>query len=79
MPENTAAPDYELILSGGCGLAVESTMVNHVPEVREKLEELGIPVLIDQSSYESHPLGRTEWIKLYGALLGKGGACAAAF
>ncbi|WP_368220882.1 ABC transporter substrate-binding protein, partial [Anaerotruncus rubiinfantis] len=66
-----SAPDYELILSGGCGLAVESTMVNHVPEVREKLEELGIPVLIDQSSYESHPLGRTEWIKLYGALLGK--------
>lgn len=46
-------------------------MINHVPEVREKLEELGIPVLVDQSSYEPHPLGRTEWIKLYGALLGK--------
>ena len=39
------APDFERILSSSCGLAVESTMINHVPEVREKLEELGIPVL----------------------------------
>lgn len=64
-------PDYELLLSQGCALAVESTMILHVPEVKEKLEELDIPVLIDRSSYETHPLGRTEWIKLYGALLGK--------
>lgn len=62
-------PDYELILSSGCPLAVQSTMINHAPEVKEKLEELGIPVFIDQSSLESHPLGRTEWIKLYAALL----------
>ena len=64
-------PDYELLLSENCGLAVESTMILHAPEVKEKLEELGIPVLIDRSSYESHPLGRSEWIKLYGVLLGK--------
>lgn len=64
-------PDYELLISEGCGLAVESTMILHAPEVKEKLEELRIPVLIDRSSYESHPLGRTEWIKLYGVLLGK--------
>ena len=62
-------PDYELILSSDCGLAVESTMIGHMPEVKEKLEDLGIPVLVDQSSLESHPLGRTEWIRLYGALL----------
>ena len=30
-----------------------------------------MPVLVEQSSYESHPLGRTEWIKFYGALLGR--------
>ena len=66
-----SAPDYELIVSSDCSLAVESTMINHIPEVKEKLEELGIPVLIDQSSYEAHPLGRTEWIKLYGVLTGK--------
>ena len=64
-------PDYELIMSSNCGLAIESTMINHTPEVKEKLKELGIPVLTDQSSYESHPLGRTEWIKLYGLLTGK--------
>lgn len=62
-------PDYELILEERCSLAVESTMIGHASEVKEKLEELGIPVLIDQASHESHPLGRTEWIKLYGALL----------
>ena len=64
-------PDYEGLLAGGCDLAVESTMILHTPEVQEKLEKLGIPVLIDESSHESHPLGRTEWIRFYGALLDK--------
>jgi iron complex transport system substrate-binding protein len=72
-------PDYELILSKGCDLAVENTMITHSPEVVEKLEEFGIPVLIDASSYESHPLGRVEWIKLYGVLLGKEQEAEAAF
>lgn len=66
-----SAPDYELIMTNKCSLAIESTMINHTPEVKEKLESVGIPVLTDQSSYESHPLGRTEWIKLYGVLTGK--------
>ena len=65
-----SAPDYELLLSEGCGLAVENTMILHSPAVKEKLEELGIPVLIEYSSYEPHPLGRVEWIKLYGLLTG---------
>lgn len=64
------APDYELILSGGCNLAIENTMIYHNPEVKERLEELGIPVLVETSSYEEHPLGRLEWIKLYGILFG---------
>lgn len=62
-------PDYELIMDHGCPLAVESTMIGHASEVKDKLEELGIPVLVDQSSMETHPLGRTEWMKLYAALL----------
>ena len=65
------APDYELICSKGCALAIESTMIGHVPEVKENLESFGIPVLVDHSSYESEPLGRTEWVKLYGLLTGK--------
>ncbi|MCU6761836.1 ABC-type Fe3+-citrate transport system%2C periplasmic component [uncultured Roseburia sp.] len=65
------APDYELILDKKCSLAVESTMIYHNPEVKEKLEDFGIPVLVERSSYEGHPLGRMEWIKLYAVLLGK--------
>ena len=64
-------PDYELLLDEGCQLAVESTMIYHTPEVKEMLEDLGIPVLVDHSSYESNPIGRTEWIKFYGELIGK--------
>lgn len=66
-----SAPDYETILSKGCDLAIESTMIYHTPEVKEKLETFGIPVLVERSSYESHPLGRTEWMKLYAVLLDK--------
>lgn len=64
-----SAPDYEQILSEQCGLAVESTMIYHTPEVKEKLETFGIPVLVERSSYEPHPLGRTEWLRLYSVLL----------
>ena len=66
-----SAPDYETIVSSSCELAVESTMIYHTPEVKEQLERLGIPVLVERSSYESHPLGRMEWIRLYGLLTGK--------
>ena len=63
-----SAPDYERILEAGCTLAIENTMIYHEPAVMTKLEELGIPVLVETSSYEDHPLGRLEWIKLYGVL-----------
>ena len=66
-----SAPDYETLLAENCGLAVENTMILHNPETREKLETLGLPVLLEYSSYEPHPLGRVEWIKLYGLLLGR--------
>lgn len=64
-----SAPDYETIIDGGCDLAIESTMIYHDPEVREQLERFGIPVLVERSSYEAHPLGRMEWVRLYAALL----------
>ena len=64
-------PDYEALSSGKCDVAIESTMINHVPAVKKKLEEFDIPVFTDQSSLENHPLGRTEWIKVYGAMLNK--------
>lgn len=66
-----SAPDYELITAEKCPLAIESMMIGHTSDVKEQLEQLGIAVLMDQSSNEDHPLGRVEWIKLYGALLGE--------
>lgn len=66
-----SAPDYELVLSEGTDLVVESTMIYHAPEVAERLGSLGMPVLVERSSYETSPLGRLEWIKLYGLLTGR--------
>lgn len=63
-------PDYEQILLEKCEIAIESTMIHHSPKTKEQLELLRIPVLVDRSSYEPHPLGRMEWIRLYGLLLG---------
>lgn len=66
-----SAPDFELLLMEGCDLSIQSTMILHSPQIKEMLELLHIPVFVDRSSYEAHPLGRLEWIKLYGALTGR--------
>lgn len=63
-----SAPDYELITASGCTFALENTKLNHVPEVRDKLTELGVTVFCEQSSSEREALGRLEWIKLIGVL-----------
>ena len=62
-------PDYELIVSQNCSLAIENSMIYHTPEVMEKLEEFGIASMVEYSSYEEHPLGRVEWVRFFGALL----------
>ncbi|MBR4733091.1 MAG: ABC transporter substrate-binding protein [Lachnospiraceae bacterium] len=72
-------PDYELMVAEGCDLAIENTMIYHNPEAKEKLESLGIPVLVETSSYEAHPFGRMEWIKLYGLLFDREDEAAAFF
>ena len=66
-----STPDYDVLLTQGCKLAIESTMINHTPNVREKLIELGIPVLTELSSMEPDPRGRMEWVKLYGTFFNK--------
>lgn len=73
------APDYELVADARCPLAIENTMVNHDPDVKRKLRELGMAVLVDQSSNEPSALGRLEWIKLYGELWGKADVASALF
>jgi iron complex transport system substrate-binding protein len=37
----------------------------------QKIEEAGIPVLYNGDWVEEHPLGKAEWIKLFGVLYGK--------
>lgn len=66
-----SSPDYELLVSKKCSLAIENSMILHSPEVKEMLEDFDIPVIIEYSSYETDPLGRVEWIKFFGALTGK--------
>lgn len=48
-------PDYELLVSEGCDLAIENRMITHSPEVVEMLQSFDIPVMIEYSSYEQHP------------------------
>ncbi len=63
-----SAPDYEKILEKNVDLVIENTMILHTPKVLDKLGELGLPVFIDRCNYESDPLGRCEWIRIYGLL-----------
>ncbi len=74
-----STPDYELLTSGKCDLAIENTMIYHTPDVIDQLESLGIPVLIDNSSNESTPQARMEWVKLFGVIAGKEKAAEQAF
>ena len=63
-------PDFELLMDLGTQVEFDSAMILNKPEIMDKYEELGIPCIVDYSSKEEHLLGRIEWIKLYGALLG---------
>lgn len=72
-------PDYELLVSEGCSLAIENRMITHSPEVVEMLQSFEIPVMIEYSSYEQHPLGKVEWVKFFGALTGKEAEAEAVF
>lgn len=72
-------PDYELLVSEGCDLAIENRMITHSPEVVEMFQSFDIPVMMEYSSYEQHPLGKVEWVKFFGALTGKEEEAEAAF
>lgn len=63
-------PSYELVVEEGIQFHISNTMVDSKPEVLEKFAELEIPVLVENSSKEPHPLGRVEWVRLLGVLLG---------
>lgn len=72
-------PDFEVLAAEPPMFSVFSTMLDSVPDVADKLDELGIKYIRDYATYENHPLARVEWVKLYGALLGEEEAAQAAY
>ena len=64
-------PDFEIISDNNPQLVVYTTKIDTYTDVREKLAELGMEIIVDYSAYESHPMAKTEWVKFYGALLNK--------
>lgn len=74
-----SAPDFELVADKSCALAIENTKINHAPDIKAKLEDLGCTVLTEQSSSEPEVLGRLEWIKLMGVLFDRESEAQASF
>lgn len=62
------SPDYERLVALNPDLVVIYTFEGD--PVRSKLEELRIPYVVNSEYLETTLLGRFEWIKLFGALLG---------
>ena len=63
-------PNYEVILSLKPELVTVPGKI-FGEKVVKKLDELGIPYISVDFDVESHPLGRLEWIKLFGIICGK--------
>ena len=74
-----AAPDYERILSLHPDLVITYTVSSVLPTYIVKLRSLGIRVLILYEHLEPHPLGKAEYVRLFGALTGKQEAADSAF
>lgn len=64
-------PDFELLLKERIQLEIDTTMLLNHSDIMEQYDELDIPYFIEDSTKESNPLGRIEWVKLLGAILGK--------
>ena len=63
-------PNYEVILSLKPELVTVPGKI-FGGEVVKKLDELGIPYISVDLDVERHPLGKLEWIKLFGIICGK--------
>ena len=77
--ENGTVPDvgygqnlnYEEIVSQQPELVMVYGIGSEVTSYTQKLEELGIPVILIAEYLEENPLGKTEWINFIGALFEK--------
>jgi iron complex transport system substrate-binding protein len=62
--------NLELLAQLKPSLVMGYTMSKDLGQLK-KVQELGIPVLVNAEFLEQHPLGRAEWIKFTGMLLGR--------
>ncbi len=66
-------PDFEKIAvtasQDKVTFAVYSTMIDYVDGLEDNYNTYGIRIMRDQSSSESHPLARVEWVKVFGEIL----------
>lgn len=63
----STSPSIEKIIDAECEIIIASPFENSGFGAAEKL---GIPIVQAADYMENHPLGRTEWVKLYGLLFG---------
>ncbi len=68
--ENIAQLNPEKVLKTGANVLVFDGFGSY-PMVEEKLKKLGVVCLPNYDWRENDPLGKAEWIKLYGVLTGK--------
>lgn len=65
---NSMSPNLERIKASGCDLILASPFEN---AGYGTLETLGVPIVSCADYMEAHPLGRAEWMRFYGRLLGQ--------
>ena len=60
--------NYELISSLNPDLVIAFGVGSNVASYNQKLNEMGIPTVLVAEYLEATPLGKTEWLKFFGAL-----------
>ncbi|NTU92990.1 MAG: ABC transporter substrate-binding protein [Chlorobiaceae bacterium] len=65
------SPDQEAVLALDPELVCAPVLPPSRKSGYQALRQMGVPVLVVADWLESSPLGRAEWVKLFGALLGK--------
>lgn len=63
--------DYEIIVKQAPDVLLAYSLRGTRPEFITRIEGLGIPVLMIGEFMENDPLGRAEWIRVFGLLTGK--------
>lgn len=71
--------DYETVVGLKPDILVAYTVTGAEPPYITKLRSLGVPVLVLHDHLEEHPLARAEYVRLFGALIGRDAAADSLF